>query len=256
MRITSTLLSIAALLSTPSFAAQLILNGGFESGLSNWVVANQVGSDGSFGSQAGNTSPLTGSSVPTPPEGSLAAMSDAEGPGTHILYQDFLVPNSPDIFTLSFMLYLRNDAPDYFTPVPASIDFSIINPNQQFRVDILTASSDPFSISPSDVLQNVYHTQPGDPLVSGYRIITADLSAVFAGRAGQLLRLRFAATDNVFTFNAGVDNVSITDAPDTIVPEPSTMITGLFALGIVLAFGGVGRKRPWFLEIPSARSRQ
>jgi len=48
-----------------------------------------VGSEGSFFSQSGSVSPINGDPVP-PPEGTKAAMTDAQGPGSHVLYQDFV----------------------------------------------------------------------------------------------------------------------------------------------------------------------
>ena len=69
--------------------ANLIVNGSFESGLSGWTTVDQFGSEGTFYVQSGNTAPISGSPVPVPPDGSNAAMSDAFGPGAHVLYQDF-----------------------------------------------------------------------------------------------------------------------------------------------------------------------
>src|SRR5688572_13540257 len=76
-----------------SFQAQadLISNGGFESGFSDWTRVDQVGSDGTFHLQSGTASPVNGDAVPAPPGGSTAAMTDAQGPGAHVLYQIFTV---------------------------------------------------------------------------------------------------------------------------------------------------------------------
>ena len=82
------------------------------------------------------------------------------------------------------------------------------------------------------MLLNLYQTNPGDPLVSGYNAFSFDLSALFAANPGQTLRLRFAETDNLAPFQFGVDNVSLEAAP---VPEPASSLvllgTGLAALG-------------------------
>lgn len=229
----STYLPVAAvfLLSLPAQAAQLIVNGGFESGLASWVRATQLGGDGNFELQTGTTSPLSNTTVLPPPEGNQAAMSDSQGPGAHALYQDFLVPNAPGPWMLSFMLFLNNTAA-YFTPTPPSLDFSTPALNQQFRVDIVSPTADPLSVAAADVLLNIYQTQPGDPAVSGYSLITADLTALLAANAGQTLRLRFADSNNVGIFNAGVDAVSLTDEPVTGIPEPSTFFAGLTVLGL------------------------
>jgi hypothetical protein len=232
MKTIYTPLLAALLLSLPLQAAQIIVNGGFESGFANWTRSEQVGSDGTFALQTGTVSPVNGFAVPSPPQGSQAAMTDSQGPGAHVLYQDFLVPNTLGPWTLSFLLFLNNTTGSYFTPSPASLDFSTPTLNQQLRVDVLKATADPFSVAAADVLQNIYQTQPGNPAVSGYNLITADLSALIAANAGQTVRLRFAEVDNVGILNAGVDAVSLADAPLSGVPEPSTFVAGLAVLGL------------------------
>jgi hypothetical protein len=187
---------------------------------------NQVGSEGNFLLQTGTVSPTNGDPVPAPPGGSVAAMTDAFGPGSHVLYQDFVVPTGSA--HLSFSLFIGNRANSFFTP--ASLDFSTPALNQQARVDILKAGTDPFSVAASDVLLNVYQTHVGDPIVSGYNTLNFDLSSLFSANTGQTLRLRFAETDNVFSQQLGVDNVSL---ETSAVPEPSSLLlsaTGLAGL--------------------------
>src|SRR5512136_63297 len=82
------------ILAVPIQAAQLITNGGFEPGLAGWTVADQVGSDGAFMLQSGTSSPVLGDPVPSPPGPTHAAMTDAQGPGSHLMYQDFAVPGA------------------------------------------------------------------------------------------------------------------------------------------------------------------
>jgi hypothetical protein len=83
-------LGLAATL--PVHAIPVIANGGFEAGLTSWTKSDQLGSEGTFFSQSGTSSPVNGDPVPAPPEGTKAAMTDAEGPGSHVLYQDFVEP--------------------------------------------------------------------------------------------------------------------------------------------------------------------
>jgi hypothetical protein len=225
---------------TAAAASERITNGGFESGLSGWTRFDQVGGDGSFFQQSGTTSPVNAFPVPAPPGGLFAAMTDAAGPGAHVLYQDFVVPAGDQVGTLRFSLFIGNRA---FTPPPGSpatpnffapntLDFSTPALNEQARVDIILPSADPFSLSAADVLLNVYRTQPNDPLVSGYNVITSDVSSLIAARAGQTLRLRFAETDNVDPFQLGIDNVSLV----TAVPEPSAILMLATGLLGVLAY--------------------
>lgn len=211
---------------TPVQAIPVISNGGFEAGLTSWTKADQLGSEGTFFSQSGVLSPVNSDPVPAPPEGTKAAMTDAQGPGSHILYQDFLA--TADAAALSFALFIGNRASLFVTPL--TLDFSTPALNQQARVDILKNTADPFSVAPMDVLLNLYQTKVGDSLISGYNTITTDISALLAAHAGETLRLRFAETDNVFTFQLGVDNVRIDP-----IPEPASTL--LLGAGLALLVG-------------------
>src|SRR5205823_9484224 len=187
---------------SPVHAVPVIANGGFEAGLTSWTKADQLGSEGSFFSQSGTVSLINGDTVPAPPEGTKAAMTDAAGPGSHVLYQDFVA--TADAAALRFALFIGNRADRFATPL--SLDFSTPTLNQQARVDILKNTGDPFSVAAADILLNLYQTKVGDPLISGYNAITTDITALLAAHAGETLRLRFAETDNLFTFQLGVDN--------------------------------------------------
>ena len=227
---TATLLLVLAA-AIPARAVPLIVNGGFESSFAAWTIADAIGSDGTFFLQSGTASPINSDPVPAPPGGSFAAMTDAEGPGSHVLYQDFIVPASPGTAVLSFDLFIGNRAAEFVTPAPATLDFSTPALNQQARVDILRAGTDPFSVMATDVLLSLFQTNPGDPLISGYTSFSADLTALLDANAGQTLRLRFAEVDNLFIFQLGVDNVSL--ETQAVVPEPSSWLllaTGLGAL--------------------------
>lgn len=225
--------TLAGVLCAPAHG-ELIANGGFESGFSAWTRVDQIGSEGQFSLQTGTLSPLNLLTVPSPPEGSTAAMTDALGSGSHILYQDFVVPNLVSAITIvRFSLFLNNGATDYFAP--ALLDFATPELNQQARVDILGVAADPFSVAVSDILQNLYQTNAGDPLVSGYNTISIDITSLLQAHQGQTLRLRFAEVDNVFNFNMGVDNISI-----EAVPEPSTW---MMTVGALAAMGALMRRR-------------
>jgi len=201
--------------------AVTINNGGFESGFSSWTRADQVGSDGTFYTQTGSTSPVNGFSVAAPPEGAAAAMTDAQGPGSHVLYQDFVVDAAPGTRFLKFSLFLNSDA-DFRTP--GTLDFATAALNQQARVDLMTTSGDPFSVTGGDILQNLYQTQPGDPLTSGYTPFMIDVTSLLSAHVGQTLRLRFAEVDNVSFMNFGVDDVAFVErGTGDLVPEPPSL---------------------------------
>src|SRR5215470_12306228 len=125
--------TVCLVLATTANATSLILNGGFESGFTSWNRVDQLGSDGTFFLQSGTSSPVSGDPVPLPPGGVSAAMTDAAGPGSHVLYQDFVVP--AESASLSFSLFIGNRADRFVTP--STLDFSTPALNQQVRVDIL-----------------------------------------------------------------------------------------------------------------------
>jgi hypothetical protein len=219
--------TLACALWLPAHAAA-ILNGGFEAGFANWTRADQLGSEGTFFLQTGTLSPVNALPVPAPPQGLTAAMTDAQGGGSHVLYQNFAVTAPVTPTTLNFSLFVGNRDAAFFTP--ATLDWATPTLNQQARVDILTATSDPFSVAVTDVLQNLYRTLPGDPLVSGYNTISVDVTALLNAHLNETLRLRFAEVDNVNIFNFGVDNVSFSSAPSATLPEPSSWILSLSAM--------------------------
>jgi hypothetical protein len=223
----------------PVAAAPLIMNGGFELGFTGWTVLNAPGSDGSFFLQTGTASPVNGLSVPPPPGGSTAAMTDAEGPGAHVLFQDFLVPATVSTATLMFDWFVNNLDTTFRTPNTLAFDTPTLN--QQARVDILRVTADPFTMNASDVLFNVFRTNPGDPLISGYNTLSRDIASLLASNTGATLRLRFAETDNVNIFNFGVDNVSLdVGAQEVPIPEPATLL--LFGSGLGAACAARRRK--------------
>ena len=217
--------ALAWLSCLPAHAA--IANGGFELGFTGWTLADQVGGDGTFLLQSGTASPVTSQLVPPPPQGTTAAMTDAQGPGSHVLYQDFIIPAPVTNTFLSFELFIGNRADAFF--VADHLDFGTPDLNQQARVDILLASADPFSTLPGDVLLNVFQTEVGDPLVSGYTQQSVDVTALLNANLNTPLRLRFAEVDNVFLFQLGVDNVSLA-APAVAVNEPTPYALLLSAL--------------------------
>jgi hypothetical protein len=230
------LLAVAALCPAAS-AQQLIVNGGFETGLSSWTVADQAGGSGSWFVQTGTGSPLNGFPVASPPEGTFAAMTDQGGPGSHVLYQDFIVPTGVVVGALGFEHYINNTAGAFLSP--DTLDFSGAG-NQQARVDIMTTTADPFSVAAGDVLMNIFQTMPGDPAVSGYNPVNADVTALLQAHAGQTLRLRFAEVDNQLFFSYGVDRVGLTVRVQD-VPEPGTVAFGLS--GSFLGLGLLARRR-------------
>ena len=224
----------------PVHAASLIVNGGFESGFAGWTIADQIGSDGTFFIQSGTLSPVTMFPVPPPPQGTQAAMTDAGGPGSHVLYQAVTVTAPVPLAVLSFDLFVGNRAVDglgnpFPFQTPDTLDFATALLNQQARVDLLAGGADPFSVAAADVIMNLFRTLAGDPLVSGYTHFSFDVTALLNANLNVPLLLRFAEVDNVAPFQFGVDNISLEVGPTTPVQEPASFtlaIAGLLALAV------------------------
>ena len=190
-------MSAISTLSSPN----VIVNGSFEDGggsLTGWTVFNQPSGSGDWFVQTGTLSPPAVFTVPAPTNGTYAAMTSQFAPGSHILYQDVLIPAGA---SLSFDVYIGNRASAFHTP--ASLNRFTV-PNQQARVDIMTTTAGIQSVG-AGVLSNVYQTAVGNPLVSGYTSVTTSLASL----AGQTVRLRFSEVDNQLFFQMGIDNVSV-----------------------------------------------
>ena len=207
--------------------ADLIMNGGFESDFTGWTAVNETNSLANWFVQSGTTSPLNGFPVPAPPTGINAAMTDQAGPGSHALFQLFTVDPASTV-TLNFDLFVNNQASGFFTPT--SLDFTTI-PNQQARVDILTAGAGAFDLG-SAVVDNVLTPSANS---TDYVHYSFDLTNAIG--SGGTFQIRFAEVDNLSIFNLGVDNVSIQASPN-VVPEPRSW--GMLAV-ILLGLGGMRR---------------
>jgi len=180
-------------------ANEMVVNGDFETNdLSGWTVVD--GGQGAFFTYSGTTTPLGNPAIAAPYEGTYAAITDQHGPGNHIIYQDIALPIASSI-QFSIVIWIKNYANDYYIPNTLAYNSML---NQQMRIDIMNPNAPLLDVS-NGVLQNIFQTQPGNPLSMSYQIITADLTPF----AGQTIRLRIAEVDNLGVFNGAVDKVSI-----------------------------------------------
>lgn len=189
------------------FSKELIVNGSFETGdFTGWRI-DQLNSFGSWYVYSGDTTPISSKTFLSPPSEAYAAISDETNPSSMVLYQDVtLPPHKKCVLTLIY--YYLNFYDGFLNPQTLT-DLDLTNPNQQLRIDLMSPSSDPFSVEPGDVLENLLSTPPGTPLVQGYTQLTADLSKY----EGQKIRLRFACAANLYFLFFGIDNVSIKTLP-------------------------------------------
>jgi hypothetical protein len=121
-------------------ASPLLVNGDFEmvtdEGLPvGWTVFDPDDLIGTWFLLLDIPTPISGYVIPPPPSGLFAMVTDQDGPGSHALYQDFVVPTSISKALLQFEVFIGNRADAFFTN-PTTLDY-LVPPNQQARVDIL-----------------------------------------------------------------------------------------------------------------------
>lgn len=234
--------SLLALFSSPGLAGELVSNGSFEinagpgsESFQNWTIVRQSGSLGGFFAQTSTDAPLVAFTVPTPPVGSYAAMSDQVGPSSSVIYQDVAIPVGATS-TFSIRLFVQNQADNYFAP--ATLDYTMV-PNQQVRIDVMSPLAPLFSVN-SGVLRNLFvttprpNTSPKLPEAQSYLVINSDLTAF----AGQTVRIRIAEVDNQQGLNVGIDSASINFSGSTTVPSPPVNVTATAEIQqITVSFG-------------------
>lgn len=212
------LAAIAALSVLPaaSAGAATVVNGDFETGtLSGWQVqrATQAGNWFAYSGTAapiGSKRPTPAAPVQAPPQGGYAAITDEANPDTLILYQDLSLEPGSD-YRLSLLAYYDSYEPIAVpSPDTLSVDEEVLGgqKNQQFRIDVMKPDAPLESLAPGDILTTLLATEPGSPKTMEPTTLSADLGAF----AGQTVRLRIANAVHEETFNAGVDDVSLSSA--------------------------------------------
>lgn len=223
------LAAVAALLcALPATAsAAVVTNGGFETGnFTGWTVQDEPGSAGSWFVYKGTKAPLSGNTIPAPPQGTFAAITDQTFPSSSFLSQNVTLA-AGERHVLSAYVYYHSYAP---IENPASLDYVGLAgggpggpggapPNQQYRIDVMKPSAAINSVASSDILLNVFATKTGDSETMAPTVLTADLTPF----AGQTVRLRFAMADNESFLNAGTDAVAVISTPIAVTGKATNV---------------------------------
>ena len=220
--------SLALAFAAPAMSAELITNGGFETGdFTGWTHAGTyLGGSPIFGNEFyvignGGSGPISGhASQVNAGGGSFVAMSDQNGPGGEALLQSFTTLGG--LLNLSFD-WFDNDHNGQFGN---AIDGS----EQNGRVDILFGAAGQFDVG-GGVALNLLNNA-GTTTGFGTTIPWQSSNFSFSLAAGTY-SLRFGNGECCFYQEFGVDNVSLT----TGVPETSTwalMIAGFGMVGATL----------------------
>ena len=207
-------LTSVALLAPSGATAANVVNGNFETGsLKGWHSHRATGF-GDWFAYKGTEAPFSGKQfaepVQEPPQGTYAATTDEVDPDTLILYQDVaLEPGASH--KLSLTVYYNSYEPISIpSPDTLSVDSEVLagQANQQYRIDVMKPEAPLESLNPADILLTVFQTEPGDSEEMKPKTLTDDLTPF----AGQTVRLRIANTSHKETFNAGIDDVSISSS--------------------------------------------
>ena len=220
------------------YASQLILNGGFEtSGLANWTVSTEAGSQAGSGFFARSTTTTSQGGVTTvgPESGSIYAVSDTfGGSAATVLSQTFTVPPGAFSVVLSYGLFVNSGAsgpstPAYVNTSNGKVDLNNI-PSQFGIASLLTGGTNVFSASTGDLDDFFEGVSPGtNP--NGYTNYSYNITSLVS--AGGSFTIRFGAVNELDYLNLGVDNVSVVFTAASSAPEPASLMLGFCGILVI-----------------------
>lgn len=176
--------------------SELVVNGGFETGtFTGWSKLNTTegGGGGGFGNpndtyiNSGTFIPNDGDGPYRPYAGNFSSVTDQNGPGSIILYQDVVIPANATSVVLTWAHMIRNQ----FNT------FAVAPQPQEYRAEIRRPDN--------NVLAIAYRTEPGDPTRTDWMKQSFSLDAF----KGQTIRLAFVEEQFRSFFNLHLDNISI-----------------------------------------------
>jgi len=222
---------IALAAATPAAAANLLVNGDFETGTyAGWTTNVEGGSSGNLQIEAyDGVAPISGLAyAPNALGGDYFSITDQTGPGAYSLTQSFTLATSTKVI-ISFDMFANNWA-------GANINNGRLytaGSNQNAVVDILTGTAGAFTSNALDIVATLYG--PGSDAIFGTNPWTSYSTTLMLG-AGTY-QIRFAQADNQSYFQQGVDNVSVA------VPEPASWAMLIAGFGLVGAAARRSRVR-------------
>ena len=204
-------------------ASQTTATGETDTDLTNsfadWVMVEEPGSAGSwsqFDATGELVSPISSQPILPPPAGAgnLYFVKYQGGPSAGVLYIPLDVPAGSGAISLSFDYFVQTSPELAIGSTMSATEF----PNQQFRVDIVSAIPEDWFAAPGVPLVSVVAPTKGssNPATAWTSVDVADLATSLAGSRGNTVYLAFREVDNQSYLKVGVDNVRF--AAETVAP--------------------------------------
>ena len=213
----------------PAMAANLLTNGGFESGsLAGWTQSIAPSSSGTSGVFAnGSNAPNSGQSTTVNANGgNFVYLTGQGGPGAYEIRQSFTLASAQTV-TVKFDHFANNYGGEVFSG--NGLDPFANLPVQFALVDLIPGATGAFSTAGQ--IQSFYSGADGGANPNPWTSYSFNVN-LGAGTYA----IRFAQADNQLFFTQGVDNVSVSGA----IPEPASWAMLIAGFGLV---GAAGRRR-------------